>query len=55
MFTHRRTWPGVVIAIVRGRQHFDTQRRGITDRHEAERMTLRRAFTATDKGGLNYA
>ena len=41
--TRRRTLAGRVIEIVKGRQHFDTQRKAIMDRHDAERMALRRA------------
>ena len=40
--TRRRTWAARVIEIVKGRQHFEMQRKDIMDRHEAERMTLRR-------------
>jgi colicin import membrane protein len=41
--TRRRTWAGRAVEIVKGKQHFDTQRKAIMDAHEAERMTLRRA------------
>jgi hypothetical protein len=46
----RRTWAGRAIDIVKGRQHFDTQRTDIMARFDAERMTLRRDYqTLTER------
>jgi colicin import membrane protein len=42
--TRRRTLAGRAAEFIKGKQLFDTQRRAIMDRFEAERMTLRREF-----------
>lgn len=38
--TRRRTLAGRAIDIIKGRHHYDRQRKDITDRHEAERMSI---------------
>jgi hypothetical protein len=48
--TRRRTWAARVIDILKGRQHFDTQRKDVMARFEAERTSLRRDFqTLTER------